>query len=100
MDRGSYENRRSTLTSIEAKLSAKLQHVSSYEESRANLAMDGTPLSWERWRAEQQLLTSVRAEAQRFESVLRIELELLEYEVALAQHRRARAVAGGKEALA
>jgi hypothetical protein len=52
---------------------------------------DGTPLAWERWRAEHQLLTLTRAEVERLQAFIRFELELLEREVALAQQRQAQA---------
>lgn len=85
--------RRTTITVLEGALAAKEEHVTVYETSRAQLRLDGTALAWERWRAEHYLLTLARAEVARTEGVIRMELELLEREVALAQQHQARALA-------
>lgn len=95
-----YARRRSIISRLEGSLVTKQEHVDAYEESRSRISLDGTALAWERWRAEHQLLTLARAEVERLESFIRLEMELLEREVALAQQRRARALVSGTEARA
>lgn len=88
-----FERRRSTLSMLESRLVTKQEHVAAYEESRAQLTLDGSQLAWARWRAENQLLVRARAEVERLEVSIRFEMEMLEHEVALAQQRQARALA-------
>ncbi|HYH96900.1 hypothetical protein [Hyalangium sp.] len=91
---------RTTLITLEGRLAAKEEHVEAYEASRAQLALDGTPLAWARWRAENLLLTCARAEVERLQSSIRFNMESLECEVARAQQKRARTLANVKEVLA
>lgn len=97
LEAGELEARRSRLATLEGRLVTKESHVEAYEASREQLTLDGTPLAWERWRAEHQLLTLARSEAERIEAFIRFEVELLERELALAQQRQARALTGQKE---
>lgn len=102
LDADTYERRRSTLATLEGRLVTKEEHVSAYEEGRARLTLDGSSLAWERWRAENYLLTLARAEVVRVTSVILSEMEMLEREVAIAQQREARSLseAAQKEARA
>ncbi|MBN1208971.1 MAG: hypothetical protein JXB05_29200 [Myxococcaceae bacterium] len=100
MERDTFERRSTTISTCEGRLVTKQEHVHAYTESRARLILDGTPLAWERWRAEHYLLTMARAEVVRLEGFLRLEVELLEREIALAQQRKARGSSAPSEARA
>jgi hypothetical protein len=93
LPREEYEARRERISLLEGRLVTKESHVEAYAASREQVLLDGTFLAWERWRAEHQFLTLARSEAERLEAFIRFEVELLERQVALAQQRKARALA-------
>jgi hypothetical protein len=85
---------RADIVKLEGQLVTKQEHAETYEQSRAQLVLDGTALAWARWRAENVLLTMARADVERLESKVRFEMERLECEVARAQQKQAQALAG------
>jgi uncharacterized coiled-coil protein SlyX len=91
---------RTEITKLEGRLALLQEYVEAYEASRARLVLDGTAMGWARWRAENLLLISARADAERVHAQLRFAVERLETEVALAQQRAARVLAGTEGAQA